>query len=71
MHLRRQRLDPLRLDRQVAAGVLREVLDARDLEPDDERGVVRDPLRVRLGEADEDLGREPEAFHPLHLTIRG
>ena len=55
MHLDRgrQRLDPARLDRQVAAGVLGEVRDAGDLEPDDERGVVRDPLRVGLGEADE------------------
>ena len=64
VHRRRQRLDPLRLDRQIAARVLREVRDARDLEPDDERGVVCDPLRVRLGEADEDLGREVEALHP-------
>ena len=51
--------------------MLREVRDARDLEPDEERGVVRDALRVGLGEADEDLGREVEAVHPLHLTIRG
>ena len=66
----RQRLDPLRLDRQVAAGVLGEVRDARDLEPDDERGVVRDPLRIRLGEADEDVGREVVTLDALHLTIR-
>ncbi len=39
----------------VAAGVLPEVGDARDLEPDDEGRVVGDPLRVRLGEADGDL----------------
>ena len=33
----RQRLDPLRLDRPVAARVVGEVRDARDLEPDDVR----------------------------------
>ena len=63
----RQRLDPLRLDRQIAAGVLGEVRDAGDLEPDHERGVVRDPLRVRLGEAHEDLGREVVALHRPEL----
>ena len=62
VHLGRERLDPSRLDRQVAAGVLRQVRDAGDLEPDDERRVVGDRLRVRLGEADRDLGREVEAF---------
>ena len=34
----------------VAARVLLEVVDARDLEPDEVVRVVRDPLRVRLGE---------------------
>ena len=33
----RQRLDPLRLDRPVAAGVIGQVRDARHLEPDDVR----------------------------------
>ena len=60
VHLGRQRLDPLLLDRPVAARVLGEPADARDLEPDDERRVVRDPLRIRLREADDDLGRNSE-----------
>jgi hypothetical protein len=62
VHVGRERLDPLRLDGEIAAGMLRQVRDTRDLEPDDERCVVRDRLRVRLGEADRDLGREVEAF---------
>ena len=68
----RQRLDPLRLDRQIAAGVLREIGDARHLQPDDEGRMVCDPLGVRLGEADDDLGREPEALHCWRkISIRG
>ena len=63
VHLGRERLDALLLDRPVAAGVLGEVADARDLEPDDEGGVVRDPLGVRLREADDDVGREVVALH--------
>ena len=71
VHLRRQRLDSLRLDRQVAAGMLRQVRDPRDLEPDDERGVMGDALCVGLGEADEDLGREVVALHwPDSRTTR-
>jgi hypothetical protein len=65
VHLDGERLDSLRLDGEIAAGVLRQVRDTRDLEPDDERRVVRDRLRVRFGEADRDLGREVEAFDEL------
>ncbi len=63
MHLRRQRLEPPVADRLVAARVLLEVRDARDLEPDEEGGVVRDSLRVGLREAHRDVGREREALH--------
>ena len=38
-----------------------EVVDARDLEPDEVDGVVRDALRVGLREAHPHLGREAEA----------
>ena len=69
-HLGRQRLDAAVADRLVAAGVRLEVRDARDLEPDDEGRVVRDALRVRLREADADLGREREAVHGANTTIR-
>ncbi len=63
----RQRLEPAVADRLVAAGVRLEVLDAGDLEVDDEGGVVRDSLRVGLREADTDLGREREALHARSL----
>ena len=43
---------PVVAQRLVAAGVLAQVLDARDLEPDEVRRVVRDPLRVGVREAD-------------------
>ena len=72
VHLGRQRLDPLLLDRPVAARVLGQPADARDLEPDDEGRVVRDPLRIRLREADDDVGREVVALHCWRkISIRG
>ena len=61
-HAGRQRLDPLRLDRPIAAGVIGEVRDPRDLEPDDVRGVVGDSLRIRLGEAHADVVGAPESL---------
>ena len=70
MDLGRQRLETPLADRLVAACVFREVRDAGDLEPDDERRVVRDALRVRLGEADPHVGREREALHDVNPTIR-
>ena len=69
LHLGRQRLDSLGPDREIAARVLRQIGDARNLEPDHERGVMSDPLRVRLGEADGHLRREVEALHPTNPTI--
>ena len=70
-HLRRQhqRLDPLLAQRGVAACEAGQVLDARELEPDEVDGVVRDSLRVGLGEADGDLGDERVALHRRDSTI--
>ena len=56
MRLEHERLDPEVAQPLVAAGVLLEVVDARDLEPDEVVRVVGDALRVGLGEADPDLG---------------
>ena len=55
VRLDRERLDPARSQGAVAPGVTGEVVDPRDLEPDQVDGVVNDALRVRLGEADPDL----------------
>src|SRR5581483_4543765 len=59
----RQRLVAVRLQAAVAVPEASEVLDSRDLEPDEVRGVVGDALRVGLGEPDRELGREAEPFH--------
>ena len=64
-----ERLDPLLPDRAISAGVVGEVGDARDLEPDDVGRVVRDPLRVRLGEADADIVGVVESLRHV-ATIR-
>lgn len=61
MGLDRQRLDALLPQRRVPAAEAREVVDAGDLEPDEVLGVVGDALRVRLGEADPEVGMEVEA----------
>ena len=61
--LERQRLDAAVAKRLVAAGEGAQVLDARDLEPDEVGRVVRDPLRVGVGEADAHRHREGEALH--------
>ena len=71
LHLGRQRFDPVRPDSPVAAGVLGQIRNAGDLEPDHEGGMVRDPLRIRLGEADENVGREVEPLHELNSRRRG
>ena len=63
VRLGRQRLVPVGLDAPVAAAEPGEVVDARDLVPDEVGGVVGDALRVGLREADGDLGREAEALH--------
>ena len=69
LHFGRQCFDPVRLDSPVAAGELGQVRNAGDLEPDHERRVVRDPLRVRLGEADDHVGREVVAVHAAKPTM--
>jgi NAD-dependent deacetylase len=46
-----------------------EIRDTRDLEPDDERGVVRDALRVRLGEANAHVREERKAVHEVNPRI--
>ena len=58
-----ERLDPVVAQRLVAAGERAQVLDARDLEPDEVGGVVRDALRVRVREAHAHRRREGEAVH--------
>ena len=68
MGLEHERLEPLFAERVVAAGVLGEVRDAGDLEPDEIRRVVRDALRVGLGEAHANLGLEREPLHRGHST---
>jgi hypothetical protein len=47
----------------VAPCLAAEVIDARDLEPDEVDAVVCDALRVGLGETNLDLDREVETFH--------
>src|SRR5215204_3436003 len=59
--LDRHRLDAFLAQRRVAAAKPGEVVDAGNLEPHEVLGVVRDPLSVRLGETDADLGLEVEA----------
>jgi NAD-dependent deacetylase len=61
--LEHERLDPLLAQPRVAARDLLEVVDARHLEPDEVRGVVGDPLRVRLGEADANRRCDDESVH--------
>jgi hypothetical protein len=47
----------------VPTGRLLEMLDARDLEPDEVVRVVRDPLRVGFREADANICLEGESAH--------
>ena len=63
-----ERLEALVAQRLVAAGVRAQVLDARDLEPDEVGGVVRDPLRVGVREADADGRRERIRLHESSLA---
>ena len=56
VRLEHERLDAEVAQPLVAAGVPLEVLDARDLEPDEVVRVVDDPLRVGLGEPHPHLG---------------
>jgi hypothetical protein len=64
VRLGHERLDPRLAERAVAAGVVLEVVDAADLEPDEVGRVVRDPLGVRLGEADTELDTVGVAVDP-------
>jgi hypothetical protein len=76
VRLDRRRLDPVVAERLVAAGERRQILDPSHLEPDEVDGVVSDPLRVGLREADRDLGCEAVALdrrtlwrsHPCRLA---
>ena len=61
--LEHERLDAAVAERLVSAGELPQVLDARDLKPDDVRGVVRDPLCVGVREANAHRCREGETIH--------
>ena len=70
VHLGGERFDSLIADRLISARVELEVLDACNLEPDEERRMVGDALRVGLGEAHLDLGREREAFHGPNPRIQ-
>jgi NAD-dependent protein deacetylase/lipoamidase len=69
VRLDRHRLDAVLAQRVVAAAEPIEVADARDLEPNEVLGVVRDPLRVGLGEANADLGVEVEAVDGETLSV--
>jgi hypothetical protein len=67
--LERRRFDPERTDAGIPAREEAvEVVDACDLEPDEVRRVVCDPLRVGLREPDLHLGGEME-FHYFVETI--
>ena len=67
VRLEHEGLDALVADRRVAAGVFRQVGDARHLEPDEVVRVVRDALRVGLGEPDRTsvLKRNPSTRRTL------
>jgi NAD-dependent deacetylase len=69
----RQRLVAVGLKLPVSVAEPGEIGDTRDLEPDEVRGVVSDSLRVRLGEAHGDLGREAKAVesHPRTIACVG
>jgi hypothetical protein len=67
VRLDRHRFDALLAQRRVAAAEARQVVDARDLEPDQVLGVVGDALGIRLGEADANVGVEVEAVDEVRL----
>jgi hypothetical protein len=61
-------LQPGLAQRGVTSGVLLEVGDTRDLEPDEVDGVMDDALRIGLGKAGTDVRAEPESGHRRHST---
>jgi hypothetical protein len=69
MRLDRHRLDALLAQRRIAAAEPRQVVDPRDLEPDQVLRVVRDALRIGLGETDADVGVEVEAVDGETLEL--
>ena len=68
MRLGHGRLESAGLEFAVPAREVSQVVDARDLEPDEVGAVVRDALRIRLREADAHLGRKRETLHAA-LTL--
>jgi NAD-dependent deacetylase len=67
VRLQDERLEAFVAQPLVAVRELLEVLDARHLEPDEVARVVGDPLGVRLGEANADLGCETEPVHEAQM----
>ena len=67
VRLEREGLDTFLAERRVSAPEPSEVVDAGNLEPDQELGIVGDALRVGLGEANADLGVEVEAVDVRRL----
>src|SRR5207244_3863552 len=65
------RLDPVVPERLIAAREGAQVLDARDFEPDEVGGVVRDPLCVGVREAHAYRHREREAVHRRSVSRYG
>ena len=68
VNLRRQRFHAALADRLISAGVFGEMLDSSDLEPDDERRVVRDALRIGFGEPNLDVGTRTEEKPSVDCT---
>jgi len=68
-HLGCQRLHASVADRLVATRMCGEICDTRDLEPDDERRMVRDALGVGFGEPNAHVGGEREAVHGINPRI--
>ena len=66
--LEHKRLEPAVAQALVAARVRAQVLDARDLEPDEVGGVVRDALGVGVGEPHAQRGRERVRLHAPSLA---
>jgi NAD-dependent protein deacetylase/lipoamidase len=68
VRLEHERLDALLAEGGIAAREPLEILDARDLEPDEVVRVVSHALRVCLSEPDADVRAGAEAVHARHST---